>query len=538
MSSFRMHPAQDFDAIVIGSGFGGVLAAHPLVQAGWRVLMLERGDWVVRGPQNWAPAGVRELSPYYDRSTPYAISGDHRGSAGALHCVGGASVFYGGVALRYRERDFRSTADERKVDACWPFDYAELEPYYSAAETLIGVCGEPHADPTEPWRSAGYPQGLPPLSRIGCRVSDAAARLGLTPFRLPLAINYSRLAGRNRCIGCSTCDGHACAISAKNDVASALLPQLLADGLQLAPNHAAVRLVRYGHRITAVECVHTRTGEKAEYSARVVIVAAGALATPHLLLASELAPFNPAGHLVGRFLTRHCNAVVLGVFPRALDPAREFHKQIGINDFYFGSDQPGAPPGKLGTIQQIHGPPPGMVELTLPRPLARLGLRLLDRVTGMIVIASDEPQYQNRVALRAARDRLGMPAAAVHHDYTRRDRAARRVLARAAKSILHEAGASLTVTVKVRTFSHALGTVRMGDDPERAPLAADGRFRGIDNLYIADGSALPTPAGVNPSLTIAAVALRTGCLLAHTTAQHTTNVPARQRITIPLEIVS
>jgi choline dehydrogenase-like flavoprotein len=533
-----MHVSQKYDAIVIGSGFGGALAAYPLVQAGWRVLMLERGDWVLRGPQNWASGGVRELSPYYDRRTPYTVTGDHSGVTGALHCVGGASVFYGGVSLRFRESDFRSTAEERATGAHWPFDYAELEPYYTAAETLLGVAGEPHMDPTEPWRSGEYPQRLPPLSRISCRISDAARLLGMTPFRLPLAINYARQPGRNRCIGCSTCDCHPCAISAKNDVSTAVLPQLLAQGLTLAPNHTAVRLLRNGNRITAVECVHTRTGERATYSADVVIVAAGALATPQLLLASELSPCNSAGDLVGRFLTRHCNAVVLGIFARPLDPAREFHKQIGINDFYFGSAEAGAPAGKLGTIQQIHGPPPGMVEFALPRPLVRLGLRVLDRMTGLIVIATDQPQYQNRVALRATRDRLGMPAVSVHHDYSLRDRAARRVLARAAKSVLRESGASFTVTVPVRTFSHALGTVRMGDDPERAPLAPDGRFRGIDNLYITDGSALPTSAGMNPSLTIAAVALRTGCLLANRTAPCTTQVQRRRRNTIPLEIAS
>jgi len=182
----------EYDAIVIGSGIGGALAAVPLVQAGWRVLMLERGEWVVRGPGNWAPAGVRELSPHYDKSTPYAVTGEERSSAAALHCVGGASVFYGGVSLRFRQQDFTPTPEEKTAGAEWPFDYNELEPYYTAAEALLGVAGEPGGDPTEPWRSADYPQRLPPLSRIGCRVSDAAEQLGLRPFRLPLAINYAQ----------------------------------------------------------------------------------------------------------------------------------------------------------------------------------------------------------------------------------------------------------------------------------------------------------------------------------------------------------
>lgn len=370
--------------------------------------MLERGDWVARGPQNWAPEGVRELSPYYDRSTPYTVRGDDRFSAGALHCVG-ASVFHGGVSLRFRESDFVSTPQERAARAQWPFEYAELEPYYTTAEALLGVAGEPGLDPTEPWRSSAYPQRLPPLSRIGCRISDAASRLGLSPFRLPLAINHARLPGRNRCIGCNTCDCYPCAISAKNDVSTVLLPELLAHGLRLATNQAAVRLQESGGRITAVECLHTTTGERRTYSADVVIVAAGALATPHLLLASGLSAHNPAGDAVGRYLTRHCNSAVLGIFPRSLDPAREFHKQIGINDYYFGSAAPHAPAGKLGTLQQIHGPPPGLLGLILPEPMASVGLRILDRMTGMIVIGADQPQVQNCIELSASRDRLACP---------------------------------------------------------------------------------------------------------------------------------
>jgi choline dehydrogenase-like flavoprotein len=270
--------------------------------------------------------------------------------------------------------------------------------------------------------------------------------------------------------------------------------------------------------------------------AGIVIVAAGPLASPHLLLASQLQQRNPAGRMIGRFLTRHCNAVVMGVFPRALDPAREFHKQIGINDYYFGDRDARAPAGKLGTIQQIHGPPPGLVTHTLPALVARFGLRLLDRMTGMIAIATDQPQYQNGVTLTGATDRLGMPAAAVHHAYTRRDLRARATLVRAAKRVLREAGAVLTFALPVRTFSHALGTVRMGVERANAPLDGEGRLRGFDNLYVSDGSALPTPAGVNPSLTIAAVALRTGCRIAGIAPVMPVRESASSRRSIPLEV--
>ncbi|HUF51158.1 MAG TPA: GMC family oxidoreductase [Longimicrobiales bacterium] len=503
----------DYDAIVIGSGIGGALGAHPLVAAGWRVLMLERGDWVQRGPHNWASDGVKDLTPHYDRATPYQVRGDDRMEVGGVHCVGGQSVFYGGVSLRYRERDFEATPDEQAAGAQWPFDYSELESWYAAAERIIGVAGASGGDPTEPWRSTRYPQTVPPLSRTSCRVADAAERLGFSPFRLPLAINYARQNSRGACIGCNQCDCYACAVSAKNDVSVAVLPQLVARGMQLLPNTAVVRLRVDGRRVRAVECVDTRTGRRSVHTARVVILAAGALATPQLLLGSDATRLNPHGDLVGRMLMRHCNAIVFGVFPWPLDPAREFHKQIGINDLYFGHASIHEPRGRLGTIQQIHAPPPGLLAHALPGPLAGMGTRLLDRMTGLIVIANDAPQAQNRVTCSVA-DSGSISAAHVHHRYSARDRAARRALVRTARAVLHEAGALATITMNVRTFSHALGTVRMGPLASAAPLDAECRFRGIDNLFIADGSALPTSAGVNPSLTIAAVALRTGARLA------------------------
>ena len=525
-----------YDAIVIGSGIGGALAAYPLVHAGWRVLMLERGGWVDRGAHNWAPDGVKDLTPHYDRSTPYDVRGDDRMRVGGVYCVGGQSVFYGGVSLRYRERDFDATPQERAAGARWPFDYGELEPWYAAAERIIGVAGASGRDPTEPWRSTRYPQGVPPLSRTSCRVADAAERLGFAPFPLPLAINYARQSDRTPCIGCNHCDCYACAVSAKNDVATAVLPQLIARGLHLLTNTAVVRLRVTGRRVSGVECIDTATGARTIHSARVVLVAAGALATPQLLLASGVERFNPHGDLVGRMLMRHCNAIVFGVFPRPLDPAREFHKQIGINDLYFGHPGVRDPQGRLGTIQQIHAPPPGLITRALPGPLSQFGARLVDHMTGLIVIANDAPQAQNRVTCGDGAAGESSHAGRVHHRYSARDVAARRALVRTARAVLREAGALATVTMNIRTFSHALGTVRMGPAASAAPLDAECRYRGLDNLHVADASALPTSAGVNPSLTIAAVALRTGAHLAGLTESAVTS-ETRSRLTIFPQVV-
>jgi choline dehydrogenase-like flavoprotein len=113
-----------------------------------------------------------------------------------------------------------------------------------------------------------------------------------------------------------------------------------------------------------------------------------------------------------------------------------------------------------------------------------------------------------------ATDRFGLPVLHVRHRYSARDEAAAATLAGHAKRVLRASGARFTFVRPITTLTHALGTVRMGPDPRSAPLDEDGRFRGLDNLYVADASALPRAASVNPSLTIAANALRVGSRLA------------------------
>ena len=102
------------DAIVIGSGFGGAMAARVLIEAGWSVLMLERGDWVERSAESWSAGAVGPLTPHYSTESPYHLKDDSGDTnVGAFHCVGGPSVFYGGVAFRFRAEDFESTRRSR-----------------------------------------------------------------------------------------------------------------------------------------------------------------------------------------------------------------------------------------------------------------------------------------------------------------------------------------------------------------------------------------------------------------------------------------
>ena len=264
----------------------------------------------------------------------------------------------------------------------------------------------------------------------------------------------------------------------------------------------------------AVKTTDANSGERLTFRGGRVIVAAGALATPHILLASGLKERNPGGDTIGRYLMRHCNAMTYGFFRERSNPHDRHHKQIAIHDFYFGDPETQGF-GKLGNIQQVMAPPPSLMRAMLPGGLKAIAGALVANLTGLLVIAEDQPRAENRVELNpSAVDRFGLPGARIFHRYTRRDLAARKALLSRAKQVLREAGALFSVTWNVNTFSHAVGTVRMGEDPMTSVLDRDCAFRGVPNLWVTDGSVFPTSAGVNPSLTIAANALRVGSLIA------------------------
>ncbi|MEM9493511.1 MAG: GMC oxidoreductase, partial [Myxococcota bacterium] len=188
---------------------------------------------------------------------------------------------------------------------------------------------------------------------------------------------------------------------------------------------------------------------------------------------------------------------------------RRFHKQLAIHDYYFGDPGKKNSPGKLGCIQQVATPPVELVKHHLPRGLKTILAPLVEHLTGLLVIAEDQPQLDNGIAIDTGeRDSFGLPRMTITHRYTRRDRSACSMLARRAKRVLRKSGAWLFHTHNIKTFSHAVGTVRMGVDPETSALDEFCRFRGLDNLFVVDGSFMPSSAGLNPSLTIAANALR------------------------------
>ena len=506
--------SQTFDAVIIGSGFGGSMIAHQLAQAGWKIGMIERGERVQRGAHNWSKTGSIDLTKNYDKNLPYEVlKGGNKKQMGVYSAVGGPSIFYGGVSFRFREADFHPPAEIiGDSGAQWPITYHNLEPYYNQAESLLQIAGEAGIDPTEPPRNNPFPQRPVPYAGITKRVKKAAESLGLNPFHLPLAINYQD-PSRNTCQLCTTCDTFACAIQAKNDLETMLINKQQSGQFTLLENTVVHRIEVKNGGVKQVLAFDKITNQPVKIAAKVCILSAGALASPHILLNSGLEDLNPAGSIIGRYLMRHVNAIIFGIFPGIADKETRFHKELAILDYYFGhADAPQF--SKIGSLQQVSTPPGGLVEHEAPLGLGKFASKAVKLLTGLLAIAEDQPQYQNYVGIdRQKKGKYNMAVPVVSHEYTARDLAALKVLVNGAKKVMKKSGALVNYVHHIRTFSHSCGTIRMGDDPKTAPLDRYCNFRGVDNLYVVDGCFMPTAAAVNPSLTISANALRVGDFL-------------------------
>lgn len=527
MSIRNGYHKQTWDVVIIGTGFGGSMAARQLSAAGMRVLMLERGDWVARDDSAWDPKQIL-IDRKYKAATPFeADQWLGRGLAHPDVAIGGNSVFYGAASLRMREHDFQAKSvfgnltDDGLSLVDWPFTYHDFEPYYTQAERLLDVAGEAGIDPHDPPRQKQYPQKFPPYSIPAQRIVNAATELGLHPFPLPLAINFRHNSRRHKCIQCTTCDLFPCKLGAKNDLAMTILPEAVENGARIRPNSIAKKLLLKNNQVKGVECLDTKTGENFVVKCGLCIVAGGAIGSAKLLLLSGLGESKYNGDFIGRHLLRHCNGIVIGMFPFETNPQNQFNKQVAITDFYYGHPDGRGLRGPWGMIQALQVPPPEYMVSHAPFPVGAIGAATTKFHSYLLCIAEDLPNPNNCVTIHpSGRDKYGLPIASVHSKYHSRDVLTRRALNRESARILRKAGAVVRVRKPINTYSHAIGTCRFGHSPETAVLDPNCNFFGVKNLFVVDGSFMPTAGGVNPSLTIAANALQVGDYLVENWQAH------------------
>ena len=520
----------EWDAVIVGTGMGGATLGYALAQAGWRVLFCEAGRSslgdaaALRGvyPETrFASPGAADVEvlrlagrcavPIDDVSHPAARRFFPFVGSG----TGGSSALYGMVLERFFPADFEPAAYHVGAEGAtlpdhWPIRYADLVPYYEAAETLYGVRGA--GDALRPDEAHAYVDAPPPWSAAGRELAEMFARRGLHPYRLPLACEYAS--------GCRGCQGFLCAANCKNDSARICLEPALAAGAQLLDECEVVNIEADRERVTAVVC--RRRDKKFRIAGRIVALAAGALATPALLLRSGGATWpeglaNGSG-LVGRNLMRHY-IDLYATFPKMSPAPGGNVKEFGCNDLYLTGN------GKFGAIQSFGRMPPGsMIADDLQRDLrddvhpaaaaafgfvkplaAPLFDRLFSRATVLATIMEDLPYAENRVT--PARG-TGADIAISYRVYPRE--AARIAdLRRRMKTLLRPLRHLLVKQAENnQRIAHACGTCRFGDDPHTSVLDANNRAHDLENLYVVDASFFPSSGGTNPALTIAANALR------------------------------
>lgn len=246
------------------------------------------------------------------------------------------------------------------------------------------------------------------------------------------------------------------------------------------------------------------TGKRLTFRARRYVLGAGAIGSPLILLRSGV-----DHSLVGRNYMMHLSPIVVGIFAQQLGADEGFVKQVGFADYYFGAKDYGH---KLGLVQSLPVPGPLMLAKAASRWLPRFVLQFLrKRMLPLVGIIEDLPNPENRVFL----GRDGRPS--LHHRFAAYDRERGRYLAGLVSTILKQAGALVCVSSAFASeehVAHQCGTLRFGVTPEHAVLDPDCRLFGHNNLFVVDGSFMPTSLGVGPALTIIANALRVANIVA------------------------
>ncbi|MEM6370272.1 MAG: GMC family oxidoreductase [Myxococcota bacterium] len=534
---------EEVDLCVVGSGAGGAPIAHALSGAGAKVVVLEKGPWYQKEDFDhdeiknarrdmWAPLVMDEPHLQTTEGGPRQPTNN----GWIANNVGGGTVHMSGYFYRLHPEDFRlgrryAGLEDASV-ADWPIGYEELAPYYDKVEKTIGVSGAAGAHPFEPPRSGPYP--LPPVATnpLAKLVEDGARKKGWHPFQIPRAVLSRPYKGRSGCVYCDYCGSYGCESGAKSSTLAALVPEAVATGrCEIRPHSMAFEVVIDAKGRASGVRYYDSDGKAQMQKARVVCLAATSIETARLLLNSRPQSFpdgvaNGSG-LVGRNLSFSTLAKGFGEFeraklPKGLQPVPPNHfLDRAIQDHYFIDGESTFDKG--GTIHYIL---PHRNAIYTAERLAKRHEPMLwgEALTKEIqryyaevhqvefeIFGEFLPGPKTFVSVDGdTKDKFGIPVATIH--LQRHPAAVRnaRTLASLGVQVFEAAGAESTWTDAVGGTTYVLqhGTCRFGSDPSRSVLDPDCRSHEVKNLYVTDGSFMPSSGGVPTTLTILANAFR------------------------------
>ncbi|HTU29324.1 MAG TPA: GMC family oxidoreductase [Solirubrobacteraceae bacterium] len=510
-SMARYADADEVDMVIIGAGAGGSTLAQRLARRGWRIVILESGPFW-DPDRDWVSDEAGQHGIYWTQ--PRVIGGQdpvELGKNNSGHGVGGSMIHYAGYTPRFHPSDFR-TRSQDGVGADWPIAYRDLRPHYERVEKELPVAGQdwPWGDPHR------YPHAAHPISGAAEVAREGARRAGITMRVGPVGITNGVFGNRPHCIYRGFCL-QACKVNAKASPFVTHLPDAIAHGVEVRADSHAVRIeVDKGGRCTAVTYRHQ--GAERHQRAAVVVVAGYSIETPRLLLNSTSARF-PEGlanreDQVGRYVMVQGAPQVAGRFPQVMHQYKAPPPEICSEDFYETDSSRGFARGF--SIQTVGPLPIGWAEHVLADGhwghALREYMRDYAHWTTLGLLCELLPRAENRVTLAEETDSHGMPVAHFSYSQCDNDRANIAYGKRVIERIWEAAGAQDTLAVD--RYAHLVGGCRMGDSPDSSVIDADHRAWGVPNLFICDGSVMPTQGSANPALTIMALASRLAARLA------------------------
>jgi choline dehydrogenase-like flavoprotein len=515
------------DALIIGAGPTGAVAAKRLAEAGMRVVVLEQGDWPdyararadhpdfeLTAGRNWSANPNRRQA-----QADYPVGDVDSDIAAVMYnAVGGSTVLFAAHWQRNMPSDFRVRTLDGVADD-WPLTYEDLEPYYEQVENDFGISGLA-GDPAFP-PGKGPPLPPAPLAPMGRRVARAHNQLGWHWWPAPNAIATRPYKSLRPCTQRATCMW-GCVEGAKGSVDRTHWPENLELGVQLVTGARVRRLEVNGRGLVTGAVYVDRKGVEHFQPADVTILGANGIGTPRLLLLSTSGRYpdglaNSSG-LVGRRLMMHPFGTVVGLFDEDLQSTRGVWGQhLHSLQFYETDPARGFVRGAKWGLQPTGGP--ASMTRSYPwgdNPIWGGGFhesirKRLGRSAMWGIIAEDLPDEANRVVLDPElKDGDGIPAPKIIYRMSENSYRLLRFHQDRAEESLLEAGAYETIVAPLirETGWHLLGTAKMGMDPGSSVVDAWGRSHDIPNLFIFDGSIWPTSSGMNPTATIAALALR------------------------------
>ncbi len=493
-----------WDVIVVGTGVGGATIGYALAQKGLKVLFLEKGGRVPpsdtsfeettpegRLARGWWPNCISQRQP----------NGSHMRFFAAVGCaMGGSSIHYAAALERMAESDFDTLRTNTRQLAPWPVSFQEFLQYYISAEKLFRADEVPRE------------VAMKRMSEWDRALMDQMHRNGLHPDPLHVAIRYDDQ--------CTECIGKICARNCKSDALAACLDNALhLPNCQILDHCDVQALEADTTQVRTVRAI--RGGRELSLTAEIIVLAAGALHSPQILLrsANEIWPNGLANSSdqVGRNLMFHTSDIFAVWAPRRLDRRGRQKKSISVRDFYLHEGQ------RLGYVQSMGlDAGRGLVASFLKDQLRRLGLRnefllsLLVKVpshvgtfmfgdAGLFAgMTEDDPNPDNRITLDPNEPDGASFSYTITNDLRRRAEA---LYAAFARSVRPWRLVRISPRLEMN-YGHPCGTCRFGNDPADSVLDRNCRTHDIKNLYVVDASFMPRSGAVNPSLTIAANALR------------------------------